>query len=154
MDVASFLNPDNVMARCVASSKKLALHEVAREAATRTGLEEREVFMKLLGRERLGSTAMGNGVAIPHASFCGLQSPVSFFVRLQQPIEFDSPDGKPVDILFVLLAPEGGHQMHLRAMARISRILRDTHTCSEIRKAVTCEVIYALLTAGDEEPQA
>lgn len=151
MDVATFLSPAAVISTCPASSKRQVLQEVARAAERLTGLAEREVLNALLARERLGSTATGKGIAIPHARFGKLDRLVSLFVRMQSPVDFDAPDDAPVDLLFVLLAPAEGNADHLRAMARVSRLLRDSHSCGKIRQAVTAEVIYNLLTAQDEE---
>lgn len=151
MDVASFLSQEAIVASCAASSKRQILQAIAQEAVRLTGLNEREVLHALIARERLGSTAMGKGVALPHARFSKLDRLVTLFVRMQNPVDFDSPDGEPVDLLFVLLAPAEADAEHLRAMARVSRLLRDTHSCGKIRQAVTSEVIYSLLTAQDEE---
>lgn len=151
MDIASFLSSDAILSNCAATSRKQALHEVAKQAANITGLSEREVLNALMERERLGSTGMGNGIAIPHARFGKLTQLKALFVQLQSPVAFDAPDGKPVDLLFVLLAPAENNSDHLRAMARVSRLLRDSHSCGKIRQAVTAGVIYHLLTADDEE---
>lgn len=152
MDIASFLSSDAVIANCTAASKRQVLQQVATRAAMLTGLDEREVLTALLQRERLGSTAVGNGIAIPHARFGKLAELHGVFVELQNPVDFDAPDDRPVDLFFVLLAPaQEGNVEHLRAMARVSRLLRDSRTCGKIRQAVTAEVIYALLTADDED---
>lgn len=154
MDIASFLSADAVVATSAAGTKRQVLQEVARQAAKKTGLAEREVLCALVDRERLGSTAMGNGIAIPHARLGKLDKLHAIFVRLQSPVAFDAPDEQPVDLLFTLLAPADRHADHLRAMARVSRLLRDSHSCGKIRQAVTAEVIYNLLTAEDEELDA
>lgn len=154
MDIASFLSSDAVIANCPAATKRQVLQHAAVRAAELTELTEREVLSALVERERLGSTAMGNGIAIPHARFAKLNTLKSVFVGLQHPVDFDAPDDKPVDMLFVLLAPAQGNAEHLRAMARVSRLLRNTHSCGKIRQAVTAEVIYNLLTAEDEETES
>lgn len=151
MDIASFLSPNAVIAASTAVSKRQVLQEVAVKAVELTDLTEREVLHALLARERLGSTAVGNGIAIPHARFKGVDKLRAVFVRLQRPVDFEAPDDKPVDLLFVMLAPADANAEHLRAMARVSRLLRDKHCCEKIRQAVTDEVIYNLLTAQDEE---
>jgi nitrogen PTS system EIIA component len=151
MDIASFLSPNAVIAASTAASKRQVLQEVAVQAAELTDLTEREVLHALLARERLGSTAVGNGIAIPHARFAGLENLRAIFVRLQRPVDFEAPDDKPVELLFAMLAPADANAEHLRAMARVSRLLRDKHCCEKIRQAVTAEVIYNLLTAQDEE---
>lgn len=151
MDVASFLSSELVIAGCDAASKRQVFQMVAEKVARHSNLTEREVLHALIARERLGSTAVGNGIAIPHARFTKLSTLVGVFVQMQSPVEFDAADGAPVDLLFVLLAPAEGNAEHLRAMARISRMLRDTHCREKIRQAVTSDVIHNLLTAEDEE---
>lgn len=149
MDIATFLSADAVF-RSQATSKRQVLQDIARQAHQLTGLPERDVLHALVERERLGSTAMGCGIAIPHARFDRLSEMKAIFVRAQRPVEYDAPDDAPVDLFFALLAPKEGNATHLRAMARISRLLRNSHSCEKIRQAVTTEVIYNLLTAEDE----
>jgi PTS system nitrogen regulatory IIA component len=151
MDIGFFLPSDAIITTCTALSRKQVLQEVAKQAARITSLGDREVLHALMERERLGSTAMGGGIAIPHARFAELSRLYAIFVRLPVPVDFDAPDGKPVDLMFALLAPAEGNADHLRAMARVSRLLRNSHSCGKIRQAVTAEVIYNLLTAEDEE---
>lgn len=151
MDIASLLTRDAVLTDSDAASKRQVLEEIARLAGEQTELNEREVLRALIARERLGSTAMGKGIALPHARFEGLSNITAFFVRLPEPVEFDAPDSQPVDLLFALLAPTDCSSDHLRAMASISRLLRDSRCCGKIRHAVTAEVVYHLLTAENEE---
>lgn len=150
MDIASFLKAAGVIPAMEVVGKRKALQLAADRAEQITGLASRDVMHALLAREKLGSTAVGRGVAIPHARFKDLKETVGLFLQLSTPINFDAADQIPVDLVFVLLAPEGEQPTHVRAMARISRVLRDTHACEKIREAVTAPVIYAILTAGDE----
>lgn len=152
MDIASFLTPDGVVPAMEAVSKRQALQLIAERAAVLTGLPSRVISQGLLAREKLGSTAVGRGVAIPHARLPVLTSTFGMFVRLTTPVVFDEAgEQPPVDLLFVLLAPEGSNPTdHVRSMARISRLLRDSHACEKIRAAVTADIIYAILTAQDE----
>lgn len=149
MDVSEFLSPAAVFTTA-ATSRKQVLQEVAEKAAGLCHLSERTIFHTLLERERLGSTGVGRGIAIPHARFSGLDTITGMFLRVRNPVEFDAADGQPVDLLFVLLVPANSEGEHLRVMARISRLLRDDRACEKIRAAVTKDVIYALLTADDE----
>lgn len=151
MDISAILSRQAVASALEASSKKRVLQEVAAHFARSAGLVEREVYMALAERERLGSTAVGGGVAIPHARFSGLSELKAAFVRLSTPVDFESPDGEPVDLLMILFAPEGNQAMHVRAMASAARILRDKKICEKLRSAVTADVMYAILTAKDEE---
>ncbi|MCX7327627.1 MAG: PTS IIA-like nitrogen regulatory protein PtsN, partial [Hyphomicrobiales bacterium] len=137
---------DSVIAPLKANGKKQALQEIAQRAAAITGLPEREVFETLLQRERLGSTGIGEGIAIPHGRSPSLTRLRGLFVRMEKPIDFEALDGQPVDIMFVLLAPEGAGADHLKALARVARVLRDRATLDSIRRADDAAAIYAILT--------
>lgn len=128
-------------------TKKQALQELAAHAARLCGVGEREIFETLLQRERLGSTGIGRGVAIPHAKFAKLDSLVGLFARAEKPIDFESLDGEPVDLMFLLLAPEGAGADHLKALARIARLLRDEKIAEELRRARDESALRALLTS-------
>jgi len=146
MIIHDLLTPDSVIAPLKANGKKQALQEIAQRAATITGLPEREVFETLLQRERLGSTGIGEGIAIPHGRSPSLMRLRGLFVRMEKPIDFEALDGQPVDIMFVLLAPEGAGADHLKALARVARVLRDRATLDSIRRADDADAIYAILT--------
>ena len=125
MDLADLIAPEAVYPSLKAKTKKQALQDVAQRAAVLTGLDAREIFDTLLQRERLGSTGVGRGIAIPHGRMPGLPSIVSVFARLDEPIDFEALDNEPVDLIFLLLAPEHAGADHLKALARISRLLRE-----------------------------
>ncbi len=146
MILSELLAPAGVLAPLRANAKKQALGDIAARAAEVTGLPEREVFEALLQRERLGSTGIGNGIAIPHGRFPGLERLHGLFARLDKPIDFDAIDGQPVDIVFALLAPEGAGADHLKALARVARVLRDRVTLDQIRSARDPDAIFAILT--------
>ena len=145
MEIADILALDGVVADLKATSKKQALQELAAIAGGITELHERKIFDVLLERERLGSTGVGNGIAIPHGKLSGLDSLVGLFARLHEPVEFDSIDERPVDLIFILLAPESAGADHLKALARVSRLLRDEHACERLRGSENAEAIYAML---------
>ncbi len=137
--------PDAVLACVKASGKKALLAELASRAATLFKLDERRLFDRVLERERLGSTGIGGGIAVPHARMAGLTAPVGLFARLVQPIDFDSIDERPVDIVFLLIAPEGAGADHLKALARVSRLLRDRALVDKLRATDNADALYALL---------
>lgn len=141
-----FLAPQAVLTGLRASGKKHALHELASHAARLTGLDERGIFETLLQRERLGSTGIGDGLAIPHGKLRGLDRLVGLVARLDRPIDFEALDGQPVDILFVLLAPEGAGADHLKALARVARVLREPGALDRIRASRDADALYAVLT--------
>jgi len=146
MNLADLLTPAGVVAGLRVSSKKQALQELARRAAQVTGQPERAIFEVLLTRERLGTTGVGNGVAIPHGKLEGLDRLHLLFARLAEPIDFDSIDEQPVDLLCLLLAPTSAGADHLKALAQVSRLLRDRQVCEKLRGAANGDALYALLT--------
>ncbi|MBF0391368.1 MAG: PTS IIA-like nitrogen regulatory protein PtsN [Alphaproteobacteria bacterium] len=146
MEIADLLSSQGVIPNLRATSKKQALQELARRAAELTGMHERAVFDVLLERERLGTTGVGNGIAIPHGKLPTLDRLHGLFARLERPINFESIDEQPVDLIFLLLAPESAGADHLKALARVSRLLRDKGVCEKLRGTDTCEGLFALLT--------
>ena len=148
MEVAELLPQDAVLANLKAGSKKQALQELSAHAADITGLHERQIFDVLLERERLGTTGVGKGIAIPHGKLADLERLYGVFARLDPPVEFEAVDDQPVDLIFLLLAPESAGADHLKALARVSRLLRDGKVCDTLRKSDDVESIFALLTAG------
>src|SRR3954454_16165153 len=135
------------------SGKKHALHELAIQAARLTGKEERVIFETLLQRERLGSTGIGEGLAIPHGKLPNLDRLFGLVARLEEPIRFEALDGHPVDILFLLLAPEGAGADHLKALARVARVLREPGILDRIRATRDPAALYAVMT-GSTTPRA
>jgi nitrogen PTS system EIIA component len=146
MDLGDLISPEAVLPFLRAKTKKQLLQELAGRAARLAGVQEREVFDTLLQRERLGSTGLGQGIAIPHGKIAGLKRIVGVFARLAEPIDFDAVDGEPVDIVFLLLAPEGAGADHLKALARVSRLLRDAHALDKLRGSKDQAALYAILT--------
>jgi PTS system nitrogen regulatory IIA component len=146
MDITDLLSADSVVSHLKASGKKQALQELAVIAARTVGREEREIFDILLERERLGTTGVGHGIAIPHGKLKELDRLHGVFARLERPIDFDAIDDEPVDLVFVLLAPETAGADHLKALARVSRLLRDNAVCEKIRGCDSRDAIYAILT--------
>jgi PTS system nitrogen regulatory IIA component len=146
MDLSDLLTKNAVIAGLKAKSKKQAIQEMSAKAAALTGLSEREVFDTLLQRERLGSTGVGHGIAIPHGKLTRLDHLVGLFARLDKPVDFDALDDQPVDLVFLLLAPEGAGADHLKALARIARQLRDSTVTQGLRASHDPGEIYELLT--------
>ena len=142
------LSPDAVMPALRASNKKQAIQYLAAHAAELWRLPERDVFETLLQRERLGSTGIGNGIAIPHGKLPAVQQPVGLFARLEKPIDFDSVDGEPVDLVFLLLAPEEAGADHLKALARVSRFLKRADVREKLRSARGTDELYALFAGA------
>ncbi len=148
------IGPEAVLASLKASGKKALLAELASRAAAVFTLDERRLFDRLLERERLGSTGIGGGIAIPHARIASLAKPVGLFARLAHPIDFDAIDERPVDIVFLLAAPEGAGADHLKALARVSRLLRDRALVDKLRATGNAEALYALLVESVQAQSA
>jgi len=146
MEINDLISLEGIVANLRATSKKQALQDLARRAADVTGEPERAIFEVLIERERLGTTGVGNGIAIPHGKLPGLDRLHGFFARLETPIDFDAIDEQPVDLICLLLAPESAGADHLKALARVSRLLRDRSICEKLRGSDTAEAIFALLT--------
>lgn len=145
MPLGDLLAPDAILPALKVNSKKQALQELAAKAAELTGLAERDVFDTLLQRERLGSTGVGSGIAIPHGKLPKFEHLFGLFARLERPIDFDALDGEPVDLVFLLLAPETAGADHLKALARVARILRDPLTAQKLRASRDAAAIHAVL---------
>jgi nitrogen PTS system EIIA component len=145
MEISDLLTPKSVTVRLKAANKKQALQDLAKRAAPLMGCDERALFETLSERERLGSTGIGNGVAVPHGRLPGLASPKGFFARLEKPIDFEAVDNRPVDLIFLLVTPEGAGGDHLKALALVSRLLRDRTACEKFRGTDRADALYALL---------
>ena len=149
MEIRDLLQPESVVADLKAANKKQLLQELAKCAARVTGVNDRKIFETLLERERLGSTGVGSGIAIPHGKLSDFKRLYGVFARLERPVEFDAIDEQPVDLIFLLLAPEGAGADHLKALARVSRLLRDTSMCEKLRGTDTADGLYMVLTQSE-----
>src|SRR5262252_827360 len=142
MLLSDLLAPQAVVPALKVNSKKQALQELAGRAAAACGRNEREVLEVLMQRERLGSTGIGSGIAIPHGKLARLERLFGVFARLERPIDFEALDGQPVDLMFLLLAPEAAGADHLKALARVARLLRDTEIARKLRESRDAEALY------------
>ena len=146
MLLTDLVAPNAVMPALKVNSKKQVLQELAAKAAQLTGQGERAVFEVLMQREKLGSTGVGNGIAIPHGKLANLGKLFGLFARLDRPVDFEALDGQAVDLVFLLLAPETAGADHLNALARVARLLRDGDVARKLRDSRDAEAIYAVLT--------
>jgi PTS system nitrogen regulatory IIA component len=150
----SLAHPDRVLCGVRAGSKKQLLAELSHAAAEVTGLHERQIFDVLVERERLGSTGMGSGIAIPHGKIAGLDRVYELFACTEKPVDFEALDGQPVDLVYLLLAPAEAGADHLQALSRVSRLLRDAPTCAKLRGSDTVEALTVVLTAPGSSSNA
>ena len=156
MNISDLLAPDAILTALKVQSKKQLLQELAAKAHQITRLPERRILETLVERERLGTTGVGAGIAIPHGRLAEASSIAGVFARLEAPIDYEAVDNQPVDLVFMLLAPEGAGADHLKALARVSRLLRNAATCEKLRAASSAEALYAILIAqnGDASQAA
>ena len=145
MPLVDLVAPSAIIPALKVNGKKQALQEIAAKAAELTGQSERAILEILLQREKLGSTGVGHGVAIPHGKLPKLGKVFGLFARLDRPVDFEALDGQPVDLVFLLLAPEGAGADHLKALARVARLLRDPDIAGKLRHSRDAAAIYAVL---------
>jgi PTS system nitrogen regulatory IIA component len=145
MLLTDLVAPDAVIPALKVNSKKQILQELAAKAAELSGQNERVILETLLRREKLGSTGVGHGVAIPHGKLARLEHLFGLFARLERAVDFEALDGQPVDLVFLLLAPEGAGADHLKALARVARLLRDPEVARKLRESRDAEALYAVL---------
>ena len=147
MDLSDLVTQKAILPAVKAGSKKQLLQAVAEKAAEITGLSERDIFDTIMQREKLGSTGVGNGIAIPHGKLKSLTGITGVFARLETPVDFEALDDEPVDLVFLLLAPESAGADHLKALSRIARILREQDMVTKLRATKDAAALYAFLTA-------
>ncbi len=146
--LSQILHPENILLDIPVSSKKRALEQIALLFENQQGLERAAVFDSLFARERLGSTGLGAGVAVPHGRIKDMSTPCAAFARLAQPVPFDAPDGQPVDLLLVLVVPEAATQQHLDILAEVAQCLSDIKIVEALRSQTDAMQIHRLLTGG------
>ncbi|ALN71304.1 PTS IIA-like nitrogen regulatory protein PtsN [Aureimonas sp. AU20] len=146
MDLADLITEDAVLPALRSHSKKQVLQDLSERAAELTGLPARTIFETVLQRERLGSTGIGNGIAIPHGKLAGLSRIRGVFARLVKPVEFEAMDDQPVDLVFLLVAPETAGADHLKALSKIARMLRNPRTVTDLRAGRDASALHHLMT--------
>ena len=142
MHIKDFLSPSDVITDLRAANKTSVLQELARRAAAVLKMSADTISAELLKREQLGSTGMGDGIAIPHARVAGVKSPFGMLVRLKEPVDFEAVDGQPVDLVFLLLGPAAPQGEQLNVLACVARKLRDPGTLEELRGAKDGQALY------------
>ena len=153
-DLSDILTDKAIDADLVATNKKALFQQLASAAAKLTGLPAKTIAASLNAREKIGSTGFGGGAAIPHGKIEGLDGVFGYFARLETPVDFQSIDNMPVDLVFLLLSPPDAGADHLKALARISRAFRDAQTVAKLRGARSRDAIYALLAGGEARDAA
>jgi len=154
MDLSDLLNVEAIIPAMRVTGKKAALQKLCERAAVDTGLDARAIFDAVMEREKLGSTGVGYGVAIPHARLEGLDKVSGWFARLDNAVDYDAVDDEPVDMMFLLLAPDAANAEHLKALARVSRFFRRENQRNRLREADSAAAMYALLTESKDRNAA
>ena len=152
--MTEFLIPDAVFANVKMTSKKQLLQFMSEKASEMTGISERDIFDTIMQRERLGSTGVGNGIAIPHCKMKASARLTGLFVRLDQAIDFEAIDDQKVDLVFMLIAPELAGADHLKALSKVARALRSVEIVDAIRRAPDSSVIYDILSPRETSEAA
>jgi PTS system nitrogen regulatory IIA component len=152
LTIADLIKPERVIVAPRCSNKLELLQDLSRRAAIGLDISQEAIFSALQVRERLGSTGLGQGFALPHARLPGLNAFLGVFAKLGRPIDYQAIDEKPVDLVFLLLIPEKAANEHVAALAAISRPFREKELTARLRKAATAAELYALLTARDAQP--
>lgn len=151
MELADILAEDAVL-DCTGVTSKRQLFDILSEKASEiTGMDQNDILAAIAGREELGSTGLGNGIAIPHGKLNGLKGVTAVFARLDMPIDFDAVDDQPVDVVIMLLAPVGAGADHLKALSRVARLLRTESVIDQLRRETDVKRLYALLTTPLED---
>ena len=145
MNISNILTEKNVFLGLKSGSKREFLQDLAQKASEASGIDALTIFDSIMERENLGSTGFGSGTALPHSRFSGLDKVYAFFLKPSYPMDFDAIDNKPVDLVFLLMSPEGSGADHLTALAMLSRILKDENTCGKLRQMSNSTGIFALL---------
>jgi len=149
MDISNLIDMDTIFPKLKVSSKKQLIQELGNIAKNSIKRPVHEIATILMERERLGSTGVGHGVAIPHGRFAELNKICGIFAKLEKPINYDALDNQPVDLVFLLLVPEEAGASHLKALAKISRVLRDQSVCEKLRGTDSGDAIYAILNSAN-----
>ena len=146
MPLQDLITAEGVIPSLKVNSKQQVLQELSERAAAISGLPAREIFDTVLQRERLGSTGVGNGIAIPHGKLAKAKSIFGIFARLERPVDYEALDSLPVDLIFMLIAPESAGADHLKALSRIARALRDSAFTAKLRATRDPAALYLMLT--------
>ena len=146
MQISDLLSPEGVLPSLKVKDKKQLLQQLAERASQITRVPQSRILETLIERERLGTTGVGQGIAIPHGRLTEIKKITGIFAKLETPIEYEAVDNQPVELVFMLLAPEGSGADHLKALARVSRLLRNQTACDKLRKTTSSEALYAILT--------
>ena len=150
MTISALLSPECIFINTDISSKKRLLEFISSNIADQFGLPQTAIYNNLLDRERLGSTGLGSGFAIPHARLTNLDKTIGCFIRLNQPVKFESPDNKPVDLVFTIIIPENATDEHLQILSSLAKIFSQAEICDSIRNADSCDDVARIIQMAEQ----
>ena len=150
MTISALLSPDRIFIDAEISSKKRLLEFIANTVAVKFGLSQPALYNNLLDRERLGSTGLGKGFAIPHTRLANLDTTIACFIRLDQPVKFEAPDNQPVDLVFSIIIPENANNEHLEILSCLAKIFSQGEICEAIRKANSADEVAHIIDSAEQ----
>ncbi len=150
MTISALLSPQKIFLDSEVTSKKKLLELIANIVADKTQLAQSTIYNNLLNRERLGSTGLGRGIAVPHARVPDLEQTIGCFFRLKEPVNFESPDNQPVDLVFTIVIPEEATEEHLLILSSLARIFSQADVCEAIRSATSKEEIEQIIQSAEQ----
>jgi len=150
MTITALLSPERIFINAQITSKKRLLEFIAEQISSQFEITQATLFSNLLDRERLGSTGLGRGFAVPHARLAGLEQAVGMFIKLDQPVNFEAPDNQPVDLVFAIIIPEEATDQHLQILSALARVFSQAEVCEAIRNADAGEEVVRLIDSAEQ----
>ena len=150
MTITALLSPERIFIDTEISSKKRLLEFIADQVSNQFEIVQTTLFCNLLDRERLGSTGLGKGFAVPHARLANLDEAIGIFIKLDNPVNFEAPDNQPVDLVFAIIIPEQATDQHLQILSALARVFSQAEVCETIRKASSSEEVIKLIDSADQ----
>ncbi|MCP3687957.1 MAG: PTS IIA-like nitrogen regulatory protein PtsN [Gammaproteobacteria bacterium] len=150
MTISALLSPERIFINTSITSKKKLLEFIASQVSSQYQLTESELYNNLLTRERLGSTGLGKGFAIPHARLPDLQAAIGLFIKLDKPINFEAPDNQPVDLVFTIIIPDHATDQHLQTLSALARVFAQAPVCEAIRNAVSGDEVVSIIDSAEQ----
>ena len=150
MTITALLSPDRIFINAEITSKKRLLEFIADQVSSQFEINQTTLFCNLLDRERLGSTGLGKGFAVPHARLANLKEAVGMFIKLDHPVNFEAPDNQPVDLVFAIIIPEQATDQHLQILSALARVFSQAEVCEAIRNANASEEVVKLIDSAEQ----
>ena len=150
MTISTLLSPERVFINSDITSKKRLLEFIANQVSDQYQLTQSTLYNNLLDRERLGSTGLGKGFAVPHARLADLENAIGLFIKLENPINFEAPDNQPVDLVFTIIIPDHATDQHLQTLSALAKVFSQASVCEAIRKANSCDEVVNIIDSAEQ----